>query len=130
MLYYKQQFNPLLNSSPATILGELSPKVSAKVVSEGLFGWYTAELNRLKERLNGARSADMDRGSRIMAYYRMLSEYKDLSAVWAIRTSAAQKTLDMAGHRQALQNSTVTAPDWTPESDVRIARKVLQNAKY
>jgi hypothetical protein len=130
MLYYKQQFSPLLNSSPATILGELSPKASAKVVSEGLFGWYTAELDRLKERLNGARSADMDRGSRIMAYYRMLSEYKDLSAVWAIRTSAVQKTLDMPGHRQALQNSTVTVPDWTPQSDVQIARKVLQNAKY
>lgn len=129
-LYYRQQFNPLLNYSPATILAGLSPDLSAKLLSEGLYSWYTAELDRLKERLNGARSADMDRGSRIMAYYRMLAEYKDLSAVWAIRTSAVKKTMDMADHREALQKGNVPIPNWTPQSDVEIAKKVLQNAKY
>jgi len=130
LLYYRQQFNPLLNYSPASILAGLSPQVSAKLLSEGLYSWYTGELDKLKERLNGARSADMDRGSRIMAYYRMLNEYKDLSAVWAIRTSSAQKTLDMGAHQQALQKGSVTIPNWTPESDIQIANKVLQNAKY
>lgn len=130
ILYYKHQFNPLLNYSTASILGGLSMQVSSKLQSEGLFNWYTAELDRLKERLNGARSADMDRGSRILAYYRMLSEYKTLSGVWAVRTSAAQKTLDMASHRGALQKGNVTIPNWTPGSDVEIAKRVLANAKY
>jgi len=130
LLYYKQQFNPLLNYSPVSILGGLSPQVSGKLISEGLYGWYTGELDELKERLNGARTTDMDRGSRIMAYYRMLNEYKNLSSVWAIRTSSAQMTLDMAAHQQALQKGTVTIPNWTPNSDVQIANKILQNAKY
>ncbi|WP_243770733.1 MULTISPECIES: hypothetical protein [Mucilaginibacter] len=130
LLYYKQQFNPLLNYSPVSILGGLSPQASAKLVSEGSYSWYTAELDKLKERLNGARTTDMDRGSRIMAYYRMLNEYKNLSSVWAICTSTAQMTLDMAAHQLALQKGTVTIPNWTPNSDVQIANKVLQNAKY
>jgi hypothetical protein len=130
LLYYKQQFNPLLNYTPVSILGGLPPKVGTKLVSEGIYSWYISELDKLRERLNGARSADMDRGSRIMAYYRMLAEYKNLSAVWAIRTSTAQMTLDMAARQQQLQKGTVTIPNWTPNSDVQIANKVLLNAKY
>lgn len=130
LLYYKQQFNPLLNYTPVSILGGLSPQVSGKLVSEGLYSWYTGELDKLKERLNGARNTDMDRGSRIMAYYRMLNEYKNLSSVWAIRTSTAQMTLDMAARQQALQQGKVSIPNWSPNSDVQIANKILQNMKY
>jgi hypothetical protein len=129
-LYYSGQFSPLLNYSAATILGPLSPQVSSKLVSEGMYSWYTAALDRLKQRLNGARTTDMDRGSRIMAYYRMLNEYHDLSSVWAIRVSGAQTTLNMAKTQQQLQNSSVPVSNWTPGSDVQIALKVLQNAKY
>src|ERR1700749_4919698 len=55
LLYYKQQFKPLLNYSALSILGGLSSQVSGKIVSEGVYGWYTGELDKLKERLNGAR---------------------------------------------------------------------------
>ena len=130
LLYYKQQFQPLLNYSAATILGPLSPQVSAKLVSEGLYTWYTNELSRLQQRLNGARTTDMDRGSRIIAYYRMLNDYKNLSAVWAVRTSAAQSTLNMAKTQQVLHYSQSPITNWTPNSDVQIANKVLQNAQY
>ncbi len=130
LLYYKEQFNSLLNYSPGNILGGLSPQVIGKLVSEGTYSWYTSELDKLKERLNGARLADMDHGSRIMAYYRMLNEYKNLSSVWAIRTSTSQMTLDMAGRQQALHKGTVTIPNWTPNSDVQIANKILRDAKY
>jgi len=67
VLYYNQQFQPLLNYSALSILGPLPPQVSAKLVSEGMYSWYTNALDRLKQRLNGARTTDMDRGSRIMA---------------------------------------------------------------
>lgn len=130
LLYYRQQFQPLLNYSAAGILGPLPQQVSARLVSEGLYSWYTAELEQLKERLNGARTTDMDRGSRIMAYYRMLKEYRDLEAVWGIRVSAAQMTLNIAASRKQLQNAVSPVSAWTPNSDVQIANKVLQNAKY
>lgn len=130
LLYYRQQFSPLLNYSAATILGPLSQQVSQQLVAEGLYSWYTGELDRLKERLNGARSTDMDRGSRIMAYYRMLKEYNTLTGVWAVRISAAQMTLDMAKCQRQVKSSSVPISNWTPESDVKIAQRVFQNAKY
>jgi len=130
LLYYSQQFQPLLNYSAASILGPLSPQVSATLVSEGLYSWYTNELDRLKQRLNGARSTDMDRGSRIMAYYRMLKEYNDLAAVWAIRVSTAKMTMDMTRTQQQLQKAGAPPVSWSPRTDVQIANTVLQNAKY
>jgi hypothetical protein len=130
LLYYSQQFQPLLNYSAASILGPLSPTVSAKLVSEGMYSWYTNELDRLKQRLNGARTTDQDRGSRIMAYYRMLKEYQNLAGVWAIRVSTAQLDINMAKSQQQLQKAASPVSTWTPNADVQIANKVLLNAKY
>ena len=93
LLYYNQQFQPLLNYSAVSILGPLPPKVSATLLSDGLYNWYTNALAMLKERLNGARTTDMDRGSRIMAYYRMLKEYQELAGVWAVRVATFREQM-------------------------------------
>jgi hypothetical protein len=130
LLYYKQQFDPLLNYSALSILGPLQPQVSAQLVSEGLYAWYTSQLAMLKERLQAARTTDMDRGSRIMAYYRMLKEFRTLKGVWDIRIAAARKDLQMAAQQQQLKAGFVNPGNWTPQTDVQIANKVLLNAKY
>jgi hypothetical protein len=127
LLYYKNEFTPVLNNSMASILSGLSPQVSAKLVSEGLFSWYKNELDRLKQRIDGAHSADMDRGARILAYHRLLQEFRKLSGVWAIRTSSAQATLNMTALQQKLQNNQVNITNWTPQTDVQIAGKVLKH---
>ena len=129
LLYYSQQFQPLLNYSPATLLGPLSPQVSAKMVSEGTYGWYTNELSMLKQRLNGARTTDQDRGSRIMAYYRLLQEYQRLAGVWNIRIAAAQKDIQMASQAQQVKTQTMAPVQWTPQSDIQIANKVLTHVQ-
>src|SRR6202000_935134 len=98
---------------------------SSAVVTEGLYSWYTNELSMLKERLNGARTTDMDRGSRIMAYYRMLKEYQQLEGVWSVRGSAAQTTLNMQSAQKQVKLSTSPITTWSPNSDVQIANKVL-----
>jgi len=129
LLYYKSQFTPVLNNSPLTILNGLSPQVSAKLVSEGIYAWYKNELDMLKQRVQGAHDADMDRGARIMAYYRLLNDYRRLAGVWAIRTSSAQSTLDMAKQQQQLKSGFTGVPDWTPQSDISIANKILQKVQ-
>ncbi len=129
LLYYKSQFNTVLNSSPLTILNSLSPQVSAKLVSEGTYAWYKNELDMLKQRVQGARDADMDRGARIMAYYRLLKDYRRLAGVWTIRTSSAQSTLDMAKQQQQLKTGFTGVPDWTPQSDISIANRILQKVR-
>ena len=130
LFYYKQQFQPLLNYSPIYLLGPLPPQVSAKLVSEGLYNWYTGQLAMLKERLQGSRTADMDRGSRVMAWYRMLKEYRALSGVWSIRVAAAAKTLQMTAQQQQLKTGKVNSGNWTPQTDLQIANQVLLKAQY
>lgn len=127
LLYYSRQFKPVLNYSPATVLSGLSPQVSATLVSGGLYSWYIGELEMLKQRVSAARTADLDRGARIMAYYRLLQEYKKLSAVWSIRTSAAATTLEMQRQQQKVKSYQSAVPNWTPHSDIGIANQVLQH---
>lgn len=126
-LYYKNELNPVLNNSMVSILTGLSPQVSARLVSEGLYSWYKNELDMLKERINAAHTTTMDRGSRIMAYHRYLMEYRRLAGVWAIRTSSAQATLNMTAQQQKLQAGQVTVANWTPQTDIEIANQVLQH---
>ena len=127
LLYYQKQFRPVLNYSAATLLGGLSTQVSTQLVSEGLYSWYTGELARLKQRIEGAHDADMDRGSRILAYYRLLQEYQQLSGVWAIRTAAAAHSIELTQQRKALTHFQTGVPDWTPHTDVQIANEVLKH---
>lgn len=126
-LYYSKELKPVLNNSTASILAGLSPQVSIKLVSEGLYSWYKNELDMLKERINAAHTTTMDRGARILAYHRYLMEYRRLAGVWAIRTSSAQATLNMTAQQQKLQAGQVTVTNWTPQTDIQIANKVLQH---
>ena len=128
-LYYSREFKPVLEHSASSILAGLSPQVSQRLISEGLVSWYSNELDRLKERIDGAHTADMERGSRIMAYYRLLKEYRRLSGVWAIRTASAQTTMDMEKQQKKLRDRATTAPDWTPQTDIQIAKQVLQHVQ-
>ncbi|WP_432328088.1 hypothetical protein ACRQ5D_34115 [Mucilaginibacter sp. P25] len=127
LLYYNDQFDPVLNHSMASILAGLSPAVSSKLVSEGLYDWYSAELDRLKERIYGAHTTDMDRGARIMAYYRLLLDYRKIAGVWAIRTASVEASITMTAQQRPLQAGHQEVINWTPQTDLEIARKVLKH---
>lgn len=130
LLYYSKELKPVLEHSASSILSPLAPAVQRKVVSEGLFDWYSNELAILKERVEGARSANMDRGSRILAYHRMLMEYRALSGSWAIRTATASATMGLTSKQEQVKSGQVNIGSWTSGSDVEIAKKVLAERKY
>lgn len=130
ILYYSKELKPVLENSYSSILTPLPAIVKAKVLSEGIYDWYKHELDMLKERIEGARTVDMDRGSRILAYHRLLLEYRVLSATWATRTVSAKKNIDRAADQQKVRSGQVNITNWTPESDVAIAREVVKNRKY
>ncbi|WP_214070043.1 hypothetical protein [Mucilaginibacter sp. dw_454] len=130
LLYYSKVLAPVTNFNDATTLASLPNNVRSAVVSEGIYDWYRQEMAMLKERVNGARTADMDRGSRIMAYYRYLKEYRTLLATWANRVATASKNLAMVKRQQQGKNNPAGGLVWTPQTDVQIAQKVLTDRKY
>lgn len=130
ILYYSKELKPVLEYSEAGILNALPAVVRAKVISEGTYSWYKNELDILKERINGARSANMDRSSRILAYHRLLQEYRTLASTWATRTANSGKNLNLSQQQQKVKNAEVNIGAWTSGSDVEIAKQVTQNRKY
>jgi hypothetical protein len=130
ILYYKKELSPVLEYSDHSILVPLPQAVRSKVITEGLLSWYKNELSMLKERIEGARNADMDRGSRILAYHRMLQEYRVLEATWATRTATAQKNINNSVAQEKMKSDPALSKTWTPETDEQIAREILKNRKY
>jgi hypothetical protein len=130
LIYYSKELKPLLEHSEGDILAALPSAVRQKVVSEGTSTWYIRELDMLKERLDGARNTTLDRGARILAYHRMLMEYRVLAATWSTRTATAAMNMNRVAQQQQVRNNQVSINIWTPQSDVAIARKVLADRKY
>jgi hypothetical protein len=127
VLYYSDQLGPVLNNSSVSVLAGLSAQLSTKLVSEGTYSWYKHELDMLKERVEAAHSADMDRGARILAYHRLLMEYRRLAGVWSTRICAAQSAISMTARQQKVKNNQVSLTNWTPQTDVQIANHILQH---
>ena len=125
LLYYRKQFKPLLNYDYAAVIADVPTGLLQQLISDGLINWYNDALLRLKERVEAAHTADMDRGSRIMAYFRLLREYKQLNGVWNIRLASLAATVRMNNIQQNLKGNNIDVPAWTPQSDILIAKKVL-----
>ena len=127
-IYYRKEFEELLNLPDADLLSGLSPEEQKYFVSSGLYDWYMEESNALLERLQLARTTSVDRGSRIMAYHRMLAEYRSLRAGWDMKKSKAKTYLNIKGVAEKLRNSETSSP-LTSRSDIQIANDILKKSK-
>ena len=130
IMYYSKELKPVLEHTMSSILSGLSSPLQKKVISEGLYSWYKNELDILKERIDAARNTDMDRGSRILAYHRMLLEYRVLEASWATRIVSGDKNMQRSADQDKAKAGQVNISGWTPDADVRIANQVVTNRKY
>ncbi|MDX3916992.1 MAG: hypothetical protein QHC79_25850 [Pseudosphingobacterium sp.] len=80
LLYYSKAFSPLLEETdPAN---GASPQVMEHLQSTGTLDWYLDQRNILSERLHSSRTADMERGSRITTWHRLLLEVNKLEVTW------------------------------------------------
>ncbi|WP_010599603.1 hypothetical protein, partial [Pedobacter agri] len=127
-IYYRKEFEELLNLSDADLLSGLSSGEKKYFVSNGLYDWYLEESKALLERLQLARTTSVDRGSRIMAYHRMLAEYRKLRAGWEMKKSRVKTYLNTKGVAEKLRNSETSSPV-TSRSDIQIANDILKKSK-
>lgn len=131
VLYYSKEFKDLLNQQDSQLLGGVSAKVQSYLVSSGTYSWYLEQSHSLAERLNTARTTTLDRGSRILTYYRLLAEYRRLNTAWATKKQQAGTFLALSEKANSLKS-----PDTTPvtipsgyKSDQQIADEILANYK-
>ena len=127
-IYYRKEFDELLNLSDADLLSGLSLAEQKYLISSGLYDWYREESHALLERVQLARTTSVDRGSRIIAYHRMLAEYRKLRAGWDMKRSRAKTYLNIKSVAEKLRNSESSSPV-SSKSDIQIANDILKKSK-
>jgi hypothetical protein len=128
-LYYKKELQNLLDFNEGDLLAGLEPPVKDYLEQGGSADWYRQECQMLRERLEAARTTNLDRGSRIIAYHRMLGEYRKLLAIWETKRQRAALYLSIKEKVKALQEKSMVAMASRGRSDVQIADDVLLRAK-
>jgi len=91
--------------------------------------WYIEERTALAQRLNSARTVNMERGSRIMAYHYILQEYRKLLASWENKKqrAALYLTLNKANEQVKASSLHLTTPP--NRTDRQIAEGILSKSK-
>ncbi|WP_443938833.1 hypothetical protein [Pedobacter sp. MW01-1-1] len=130
LLYYSKQLKGVIDFNQDVVLATVPQNAREKIIASGALDWYSREIGMLSERLDATRSTTLERGARILSYHRILAEYRRLSALWADKVLTAQREPNKTKIRQGLIKQEVKIDNWTPESDVKIAREILQNRKY
>ena len=96
LLYYRHEFETLLKQEDSAILNGVPPKERDYLMRSGVFDWYREEAAGLRQRLDGAMTTTLDRGSRILAYHRLLLEYRKVAASWDAKKQYARKFLSLS----------------------------------
>ncbi|TWI15685.1 hypothetical protein [Sphingobacterium siyangense] len=126
ILYYKNEFNALEKDGSAILEG-LNSEIKAYLVNKGVYEWYLNESAELKERLEALRNTDLERGSRIMGYHRLLAEYRALESAWESKRSNALKFLSISKGLSSVKDTdrVISLPN-SGQSDVEIANRILK----
>ncbi|OOG19644.1 hypothetical protein BWD42_06955 [Sphingobacterium sp. CZ-UAM] len=128
-LYYSAEFQSLYQVNSTSALEGTEAGVKDYLSRTGVLQWFLDESTALLERLQAARSTNLDRGSRIMAYHRMLDEYRKLRSIWETKKQQAKRFLSLAKTVSGQRQHDNTSLDSPGRTDVQIADDVLRKSK-
>ena len=127
LLYYRKEFQGLTGAPATDPLAGLSGEVRDYLQTKGLLAWYTEEWEQLRERLAALQAATLERGSRLMAYHRLLTEYRKLQSAWEAKKRYAAKYLSLTKNPDLPGGEQSTQPRFSGHrSDVQIAEEILR----
>lgn len=125
-LYYRREFSELTESADSGFLEGIPENERAYLTNRGVTDWYAGERAELKERLEAARRTTLERGSRILAYHRMLAEYRALKSSWDAKKRNAAKFIALNKKAEAIRKSgRESLGGSSTRTDVQIANDIL-----
>jgi hypothetical protein len=128
-LYYSKEFQSLFQVSSTSALNGTDGQVRGYLTRTGVLDWYLEESAALAERLEIARTTNLDRGSRIVAYLRMLAEYRKLLATWEAKKQRAKLFLSLSRTNAESKHSVQQMVLPPGRTDAQIADDVLRKSK-
>lgn len=130
MLYYRHEFEPLLNEQDATLMSGIPAKEIDYLVRTGVYEWYREESSGIKERLDGAMTTTLDRGSRLLTYHRLLLEYRRLNTSWEAKKQYARKFLALSESTNKMKSRNQPIVERQGfRTDQQIADEILRKSK-
>lgn len=130
ILYYKHQFDALINQDDFKLLIGIPSKEQDYLIQSKTLDWYLEETHSLSERLNGARTTTVDRGSRIMAYHRFLEEYRKLLVIWESKKLKAKLFLSLQDSADKIKNRNTSIGYKSGfQTDRQIAEDIISKMK-
>ncbi|TCC94991.1 hypothetical protein [Pedobacter hiemivivus] len=129
LLYYRHEFDPLLELDDAMIMIGIEQKVKDYLIQTGIKSWYLEEGHALAQRLEATRTTTLDRGSRILAYHRMLEEYRKLNSTWENKKQRAKLYLSLKETQEKIKTRDEVLAPKAGRSDRQIAEDVLSKTK-
>jgi len=128
-LYYRQEFSSLLtgNEEERYFTG-IAGREKQYLISSGIYQWYRSEIASLSQRLEITRKTTLERGERLLAYQRLLMEYRAVESAWSEKKRLAWKYLSISAARPlAGQNGQGIRPKGS--GDMEIADRILKHSK-
>ncbi|MFF5381935.1 hypothetical protein [Pedobacter suwonensis] len=129
MLYYSREFQPLIEQNDSALLFGLGSKEQVYLQHTGLLDWYLEESQSIRERLAALRATNIDRGSRLLGYHRILGEYRTLRASWEAKKQRSKLYLSLAETAQKVRTPDASTMTGGIENDKQIIDRILRHAK-
>lgn len=129
-LYYKTELKEVRNFDIQRVKNALSEEEIHYLEQTLLPDWFEEQMTMLRERLMVAFKTDMDRGSRILTYHRILQEYRQVRSKWDHHLSWANRMLPF---QKKADSNPILSPDMEfhrdASSDADLMRKIIRKAK-
>ncbi len=129
ILYYRFEFKPLLEFRNRDQLNGVPNNEKSYLIQNGAYEWFMEESAILEERLSAARNTTLDRGSRIIAYHRLLAEYRKLYSTWDTKKRNAKQFLTLTKVTAGIRNKGEPIARNYNRTDQQIAFDILSKSK-
>lgn len=128
-LYYQKEFKELLEDPLEKQLEGLGNEEIQFLIESKAWDKHVKKLAEIKERLEGGRTAVMERGNRNLFYHRLMLEYRANQDWWHRMRSYAPKRVMALKKIQKLKTNEEEF-NWSSESDKELARKIVRDLEY
>jgi len=132
LLYYKKTLRDVDGYSLSKFTNRLTSQQKSYLSETKIIRWFDEEMLKLSERLGGAKSANMDRGARIINYHRILLDYEKVLGRWNHQVSWAEKFTKLRDQNAAISDvKNIADMNWDDygKSDLDIMREIIKREK-
>jgi len=132
LLYYKKTLRDVDGYSLSKFTDRLTLQQKSYLSETEIIQWFDGEMLKLSGRLDGAKSANMDRGARIINYHRILLDYEKVLGRWNHQVSWAEKFTKLRDQNAAISNvKNIAGLNWDDhgKSDIDIMREIIKREK-